>query len=197
MLLFHGTNLPKDSSGSAESLKSQGMTAADRNSCARTSPHPSTNSQFRHLEERLGPGGGAQGTSSSLNPNRQNQFSEKHRLSHLLSTLKDPSALFPGYQQFFFKFLLIMDSAKLNHYLSDIFIEEILSLTDVLSHGEYRDFIAEFRSGHWATDSLPQQMLRGQDDKSLKSTLLPPRQKNGDDPESTSHSTFASSSYGS
>jgi hypothetical protein len=176
MLLFHGTNLPKDSSASSSTSSSSGAPSGP----GRTSPHPTTTSQFRHLEERLGPGGGAQGSSSMNhhpNPNRQNQFqfNERHRLSHLLSTLKDPSALFPGYQQFFFKFLLIMDSAKLNHYLSDIFLEEILSLTDVLSKGDYRDFVALLRSGEWIPDSLPQESLRlGKDCQSLKATLLHP-----------------------
>jgi hypothetical protein len=144
LLLFHGTNLPKDS---------------DESYGTRSSPHPN-NSQYRQLEERLGPGGGGTQGIHSLNMNRQRtQLNEKHGLSHLLSTLKDPSALFPGYQQFFFKFILIMDSAKLNHYLSDILIEEILTLTDVLSLGEYRQFVQELKSGDWATDSLSQQMF--------------------------------------
>jgi hypothetical protein len=136
MLLFHGTNLPKESV---------------ENSGPRSSPHPSS-SQFRQLEERLGPGGGG---TQGIHSNRQRmQHNEQQH-----NSVKDPSALFPGYQQFFFKFILIMDSAKLNHYLSDLLIEEILTLTDVLSTGHYRQFAQELRSGEWTRDSLSEKMF--------------------------------------
>lgn len=198
MLLFHGTNIPKETNlndpninNSNNSSNNSNNSNLENNKNSSTqiqreglSPfqsqhqqsnanhnlnhhHNNNHNQYynqnkthnRHLEERLGPGGGAQGIHSG-NVRRQNpQTNEKQRLNLLFASLKDPSSYFPGYQQFFFRFLLIMDSSKLNNHLSDILFEEILHLTNVLSEGDYKEYISQLRSGRWTTDSLYHDMF--------------------------------------
>ena len=143
MLLFHGTNLPKGSQGSSAASK-----AGNRKQ-----------KQFHNLEERLGPGGRAQGSSSTRRPvmgsgSAQHQ-SGQQKMCSLFSSLRDPSGSFPGYQQFFFRYLLVMDSARLNSHLCDVVMKEIFALSDVCLDGPYHEFVARVLREGWTGEDSP------------------------------------------
>lgn len=141
MLLFHGTNLPKVHTTGVSNKASQQQ-----------------QKQYRNLEERLGPGGGAQSTSSSRRhvmggaASSQAQTGQQ-KMASLFSPLRDPSTCFPGYQQFFFRYLLVMDSARLNAHLCDAILKEIFSLSDVNAEGPFHDYVLLILKEGWMTST--------------------------------------------
>jgi hypothetical protein len=143
MLLFHGTNLPKVHSSGVSSEASERQ-----------------QKQYRNLEERLGTGGRAQGTPSNRrhvmggSASSQAQAGQQ-KMASLFSALRDPSTYFPGYQQFFFRYLLVVDSARLNSHLCDVIINEIFSLTNVNSEGPYHDYVLSILKDGWLANKDP------------------------------------------
>ena len=121
----------------------------------------SSSTKQRHLEERLGPGGGGKlssnrrtgggggvssihatpsSTSSSRSFNsasRQTSLSNGNltvttqRMKNLMDACPDPAAYFTGNQQFFFRFIFVMDSNRLNVILQDVLLTEMLHLLDI------------------------------------------------------------------
>ena len=145
MLLFHGTNLPKGRGGGQSSddvLRQQ--------------------KQYRDLEDRLGPGGRAQGASAGSRrsvmggPGPPGAQGGQHKIASFFSSLRDPSSCFPGYQQFFFRYLLVMDSARLNNHLSDTLLQEIFILTsDADANGPYSELVSDISRQGWSACVRP------------------------------------------
>lgn len=115
----------------------------------------SSTQKQRKLEERLGQGGGGKGfpsrrgagaqsmssTPSSASSTRSSatknsQFNNvaavtSQRMKNMIDALNDPSSHFSGNQQFFFRFILVMDSHRLNITLQDLMLTEILQLLEI------------------------------------------------------------------
>jgi uncharacterized protein YbcI len=159
MLLFHGINMPKSSSPFPSTDRGSSVTNRISNSTPVTPSASSQNistalfsssQKQRNLEERLGQGGSgkiysnrrgtistpmsASSTRSTSTKNVYNTnttFPSFQRMKNMSDSLNDPSSHFPGNQQFFFRFILLMDSHRLNLTLQDVILTETLQLLDI------------------------------------------------------------------
>lgn len=129
MLLYYGTNFVIVGSNMSES-KSIFNSDCPNNNLKRKNLDLSF--KQRHLEARIG-----KGASTSNSPNSRAQGSENQkllRLKWMFVSLQDPSTHFIGDEQFFFRFLLIMDSYRFNSRLTDCIISEIFRLCSDQNH---------------------------------------------------------------
>jgi hypothetical protein len=118
MLLFYGSNSHKQSALSSSQINH-----------ASKSP-----SKQRNLEERLGSATKSQSSSTSRRPFAPRQSLAAQRTKALFLSLQDPSSHFPDDQQFFFRFLLIMDSYRFNMRLRDVLSAELVRLSNEYSN---------------------------------------------------------------
>lgn len=126
MLVFYGANLGTTSS----SFQSTSLMNASNSSVDSSYHLDKTNFKQRSLEERLGPGGKGQSSMGARCPPPIRQSFAMLRMKSMFLNLQDPSSSFPGDQQFFFRFLVIMDCFRLNVHLINVFFADILKLSN-------------------------------------------------------------------
>ena len=130
MLLFHGLNtISFSSSSSSSSSSSHPSSSFYSDSPAEISKFGSSSSNInkqRKLEVRMGPGGNAYSTGT--------KWSTAHRGHHgkvdpiLNDPYEEPALHFGGNQQFFFRFIVLLNNHRFSRCLEDVIAHEIGSL---------------------------------------------------------------------
>lgn len=134
MLTFHGPNiitedfaeLPRAKSSSEKPILSKGFPKDDEKT------EQKAQQKQKRLEERMGPGGKGyihKSVVKSSNPNCGGSPAPLPQSFEYHQLIEEPSQFFPGQQQFFYRFIVLLDNHRLCDHLAVSIFAEIRRLS--------------------------------------------------------------------